>query len=185
MWDEVVAAIEDRLRGQDECWLLWKSVRDLADHQRWPSEQRRQLHAELLAAGIMTYPGLDVVHPSGKDRITFFREDRKEKYFGLRFVKETHFRSTMLKGMHRIPELQDLRQIKKEYRLRNNRRIDVLAKRGRDTWVVIEVKRATGDRRSPASWPGTWRTSGSRRMTTATNLSGRAIASRPSSSPSS
>lgn len=144
MWEAVVTEIEDRLQSRDECWMKWKSVRNIADHQRWSVEQRQTLHAELSEAGILTYPGLDVVHPNGGDRITFFPEDRKEKYFGLRFAKEKHFRSTMLQGLHRIPELQDLRQIKKEFRLSNNRRIDVLAKRGRDTWVIVELKRGDG-----------------------------------------
>lgn len=154
MWEAVITEVQDRLQGRDECRLKWKSIRDIADHQRWSPEQREELHAELTAVGIWTYPGLDVVHPAGKDWITLFREDRKEKYFGLRFAKEKHFRSTMLQGVHRIPELQDLRQIKKEYRLRNNRRIDVLAKRGRDTWVIIEVKRGDGGRKVASQLAG-------------------------------
>lgn len=150
MWDDFVEAAVANVKERGEIRRKWSTIKSAAGRKQTTQDQREALSTALDERGLWTYPGIDVVNPAGKDWIYIFRKEQSSKRFGLRFENEKLFEQAIISGLDRIRALQGVRLVEQQYYLSTGRKIDILCRRGRDAWVVVEVESGDGHRETPS-----------------------------------
>lgn len=149
MWEDFVEEAVARVEERGEIHLKWRTIKAKAGRKQATQDQREALWSALNERGIWTYPSIDFVNPKSTDWVYLFPKEKMSDRFGLRFEDERQFESAIIGSLDRIRTLRGIRLVKQQYRLSTNRVIDILCKRGRDEWVIIEVESGDGHTETP------------------------------------
>ena len=149
MWHDFVQKTKSQVAEQGEIRRKWSTIRRSVGRRQLSQDDREALWGALDEEGLWTYPGIDVVNPKSDEWVYIFPREKASKRFGMRFENEARFESAIIGGLDRIRALQDVRLVEQQYYLSTGRKIDILCRRGRDKWVVIEVESGDGHRETP------------------------------------
>lgn len=149
MWNEFADEAARLVAERGEIHRNWSTIKAAAGRKQTTQDQREALWAALEERGLWTYPGVDVVNPASRERVYIFPKEQSTKRFGLRFQNEKQFEDAIIGGLDRIKALQGIRLIEQQYYLSTGRKIDILCRRGRDKWVIIEVESGDGHTETP------------------------------------